>query len=194
MDATNKIIVVALGETCWEEKMAKFYNSESEIIEIGVCLLDPRRGTITRNKAILIKPEKSEVSPYCTRITTITQYLLDKRGILFKKACARLKSEYKTHQYIWASYGNHDFEALGDQCKEQNIDFPLSQNHIDVRELFKRKKKLRKRPLMHEALQILGLPLEGTYHRGVDDARNIAKILYWCISEKIMNEKRFWFL
>lgn len=30
---------------------------------------------------------------------------------------------------------------------------------------------------MSEALQILNIPLEGTHHRGVDDAKNIAKIL-----------------
>jgi inhibitor of KinA sporulation pathway (predicted exonuclease) len=29
---------------------------------------------------------------------------------------------------------------------------------------------------MAQALRLLGLPLEGTHHRGSDDARNIARI------------------
>jgi inhibitor of KinA sporulation pathway (predicted exonuclease) len=29
---------------------------------------------------------------------------------------------------------------------------------------------------MAEALKFLGLPLDGTHHRGIDDARNIARI------------------
>lgn len=37
---------------------------------------------------------------------------------------------------------------------------------------------------MKGALHILDLPLEGTHHRGVDDAKNIAKILYWCLKNK----------
>jgi len=37
---------------------------------------------------------------------------------------------------------------------------------------------------MKEALRILHIPLEGTHHRGIDDARNIAKIV-----KKIMADK-----
>ena len=33
---------------------------------------------------------------------------------------------------------------------------------------------------MARALQMVGLPLDGAHHRGLDDARNIAKLLPWC--------------
>lgn len=34
---------------------------------------------------------------------------------------------------------------------------------------------------MDEALRMAGLPLEGTHHRGVDDAWNIAALLAWLL-------------
>jgi len=34
---------------------------------------------------------------------------------------------------------------------------------------------------MSGALEMLNMPLEGTHHRGVDDAKNIAKILRWIL-------------
>lgn len=40
---------------------------------------------------------------------------------------------------------------------------------------------------MKGALDILNIGLEGTHHRGIDDAKNIAKILYWCLINKKEN-------
>lgn len=37
---------------------------------------------------------------------------------------------------------------------------------------------------MPEALDLLGLKLEGTHHRGIDDASNIAKILEILLEKK----------
>jgi inhibitor of KinA sporulation pathway (predicted exonuclease) len=34
---------------------------------------------------------------------------------------------------------------------------------------------------MARALQMVGLPLDGSHHRGLDDARNIAKLLPWSL-------------
>ena len=34
------------------------------------------------------------------------------------------------------------------------------------------------------ALQMCGLPIEGTHHRGIDDARNIARMLPWIVDPK----------
>jgi inhibitor of KinA sporulation pathway (predicted exonuclease) len=68
------------------------------------------------------------------------------------------------------------------QCRIHNIKFPLSQNHINVKTLFAEKKGLKRNTGMSGALQILSISLEGTHHRGIDDAKNIAKILNWCLN------------
>ncbi|WP_255373860.1 hypothetical protein [[Flexibacter] sp. ATCC 35208] len=33
---------------------------------------------------------------------------------------------------------------------------------------------------MQKALSMLKISLEGAHHRGMNDAKNIAKILHWC--------------
>lgn len=34
---------------------------------------------------------------------------------------------------------------------------------------------------MKEALRFMALPLEGRHHRGIDDARNIARLAMWIL-------------
>ncbi len=179
MKTTNTIIIIDLEATCWNGPIPE--GQVSEIIEIGICLLDTQTGSISKNEGILVKPERSKVSPFCRELTTITQELLDKEGISFEAACEMLRTQYSGHKYTWASYGQYDLNMMKRQCSYRGIEYPLSQNHINVKELFSKVKGLRKKVGMKGALGILEIPLEGTHHRGVDDAKNIAKILHWCI-------------
>jgi len=181
MKTTNTIIIIDLEATCWNGPVPK--GQIHEIIEIGICLLNTETAEISKNKGILIKPEWSEVSPFCTELTTITQELLDQEGISFTEACETLRTEYLGHHYTWASYGQYDLNMMKKQCSFRGIEYPLSQNHINVKELFAQTKSLRKKVGMKGALGILEIPLEGTHHRGVDDAKNIAKILNWCLTQ-----------
>ncbi|MCK8520158.1 exonuclease domain-containing protein [Aquimarina sp. D1M17] len=182
METTNTIIIIDLEATCWKGTIPE--GQVSEIIEIGICLLDRELGTISKNMGILIKPERSTVSKFCTELTTITQDMLDKDGITFSEACEFIRTEYNGHQNTWASYGQYDLNMLTKQSKYRGIEYPLGKQHINVKTLFSETKGLRKKVGMKGALGILGIPLEGTHHRGVDDARNIAKILDWTLQNK----------
>ncbi|WP_118974178.1 3'-5' exonuclease [Taibaiella koreensis] len=179
MTLTDKILVIDLEATCWEGEAPR--GQISEVIEIGTCLLDTRTGDISDNEALLIKPGRSTVSQFCTQLTTITGELLEQEGISFLAACKRLQH---LQQYTWASYGAYDLRMMRDQCARMQCPYPLSAQHINVKEWFSLQKGLKKKPGMKGALDLLGLPLMGTHHRGVDDARNIASILYWCLQQK----------
>lgn len=183
---TSEIIVVDLEATCWEGK--PYGNEVSEIIEIGICILNIKSGDIRQNQGILVQPTKSRISPFCTKLTTITPDLIQNEGISFKDACNLIRAEYNSYDYIWASYGDYDFNMFTKQCKLRNIDFPLSHKHINVKELFRQTKGLKKKLGMNGALETLKIPLEGTHHRGIDDAKNIAKILYWCLNQNNTND------
>ncbi|TPN86941.1 3'-5' exonuclease [Aquimarina algicola] len=181
MKTTDKIIIIDLEATCWNGPIPK--GQQNEIIEIGICVLDAQTGTVSDNRGILINPTRSKVSPFCTELTTITQELLDNEGVSFEEACQILVNEYSGYEYTWASYGQYDLNMMRKQCKERGVQYPLSTDHINVKELFYMTKGLRRKVGMKGALGILGVPLEGTHHRGVDDAKNIAKILYWCLQQ-----------
>lgn len=172
----DKIIVVDVEATCWNGNPPE--GMTSDIIEIGICLLDVHTGEITDNRGIIVTPSRSTVSDFCTELTTITPEMVETDGIGFQDALKILKSEYDSQSRIWASYGAYDLKQFQRQCNDLGVGFPFGPSHINVKSLFAVKHKLHHETGMAGALHLLGLPLEGTHHRGVDDARNIAKILY----------------
>ncbi|MDQ8012116.1 MAG: 3'-5' exonuclease [Flavobacterium nitrogenifigens] len=179
MKTTDKILIIDLEATCWQGAVPS--GQQNEIIEIGLAVLDTETGEISKNKGILIKPQRSNVSPFCTELTTITQDLLDKNGVSFEEAVDLLIDEYNPDLYTWASYGQYDLNMLKKQCKSFGIPYPMGEEHINVKEHFAEKFGLVKPTGMNGALALLNIPLEGTHHRGIDDAKNIAKILHWCL-------------
>lgn len=178
---SDKIIIIDLEATCWKGNPPA--NEQNEIIEIGLAVLDTSTGEITKNKGLLIKPQYSKVSAFCTELTTITQEQLDKDGISFEDAIFHIIDNYNPDMYTWASYGQYDINMLQRQCKLFDVPYPMGDDHINVKELFKEKYGLRKAKGMAGALSLLKFPLDGTHHRGVDDAKNIAKILNWCYNK-----------
>jgi inhibitor of KinA sporulation pathway (predicted exonuclease) len=169
----DKIIVIDIESTCWKENVSKNIN---EIIEIGICPIDTKSKKVLEPNSIMVKPTHSTVSEFCTSLTTLTQEDVDK-GVSFNDACSILINEYDTNKYVWASYGFYDRNQFEDQCERENVEYPFSNSHINVKILFALVNSLRRQVGMTDALKILNIPLKGTHHRGVDDAQNIAKIL-----------------
>ena len=176
MKTTDQILIIDLEATCWEAD-GNYQKQHSEIIEIGACILNRKTGMVTQNKGILVKPRYSEVSEFCTRLTSITSEMLDKHGISLADACEQLMDDFGSEDYTWASYGAYDKNMLKEQCKRFGILYPMSDHHLNVKVLFSEQQGLRKGIGMAGALKMLNKPLLGTHHRGVDDAKNIAIIL-----------------
>lgn len=172
----DKILVVDIEATCWNGPNPP--GMHNDIIEIGVCLLDVQTGEIIDIKGIIVKPERSNVSPFCTELTTITQEMVDSEGISFKDACNLLRKEYLSQSRAWASFGAYDQRQFVRQCGDMGVPYPFGPSHINVKTLFALKHRLAHEQGMAGALAMLDIPLEGTHHRGVDDAKNIAKIMY----------------
>ena len=178
----DQIIVIDIESTCWEDpQISNFWEDPqisnlSEIIEIGISPVSTKSGEILEGKDIIVKPEHSKVSEFCTKLTTLTQDDVDS-GISFKDACDILINECSSKKYIWASYGNYDKYQFYDQCERENIEYPFVKAHINVKLLFALRYSLKREVGMDRALKLLGLPLIGTHHRGGDDSRNIARIL-----------------
>lgn len=175
----DKIVVVDLEASCWRGHPPE--GQVSEIIEVGVCLLDIKTLEITKKRGLLVKPLMSEISSFCTELTTITQDLLDREGTTLKEACEILVGEYNSRKRVWASFGNYDRTMFEKDCRAHGVKYPFGKKHVNVKTWFALKEQLSGEKGMARALEHLSLPLEGTHHRGVDDAYNIAKILGHCI-------------
>lgn len=170
----DQILVIDIEATCWEGSPPP--GEKNEIIEIGICTLDVATGERLEKRSILVKPKRSKVSKFCTQLTTLTQEQVD-QGISFAEACSILKEEYGSQDRVWASYGDYDRQQFERQCQYRPNNYPFGTRHINVKTLFAIIYLLPREVGMAKALELLGTPLEGTHHRGVDDAWNIAGIL-----------------
>ena len=68
-------------------------------------------------------------------------------------------------------------QAVRANCGEFGIPYPFGPTHLNVKTLAAVAYGWSREVGMGEALKRMGLPLEGTHHRGGDDAWNIAAIL-----------------
>jgi inhibitor of KinA sporulation pathway (predicted exonuclease) len=182
METTDEIIIIDLEATCWQDD-GDYQKQRSEIIEIGVCKIDADSGERIASEGILVKPVNSEISPFCTRLTSITPTMVEQQGVSLSEACSILEKKYGSKQLTWASYGAYDKNMLKEQCAKFGVKYPLSGQHINVKVLFSDVYRLPKGIGMAGALKMLNMPLVGTHHRGVDDAKNIANILHHLLIE-----------
>ena len=185
-DNLEIVWVVDVECTCWETREEQ-NGSPNEIIEIGMCGLSVQTGEIVHPKSFVVKPRFTEVSPFCTQLTGWTQEEID-AGLDIEDALENIKKELPIKKDdIWFSCGEFDRKKLTGTApgslfwlyKIQRWDnpFDLLRTHFNIKTLFALKHKLFKEKDMAQMLQHLGLPLEGTHHRGLDDALNIAKIV-----------------
>jgi len=170
----DQILVVDVEATCWDGEPPP--GQESEIIEIGLCVLEAASGQRLHKESILVRPERSQVSAYCTQLTTLTQEQVD-RGLTFHAACLMLQKQYASKNQVWASYGDYDRRQFEQQCASFKINYPFGRTHINVKNFFALARGLREEVGMAKALELLQRPLEGVHHRAGDDAWNIAGIL-----------------
>lgn len=173
----DKLIVIDVESTCWEKGADD--GNYSEIIEIGICVVDLPSLELEDNECLLIKPQKSAVSDFCHNLTTITQEQLDSDGISLSQACSHLIKKYNSIQRTWSSWGDYDRRMFDRQCRlsEYDAQYPFGQTHLNAKSLFAMGRGLKREVGMAKALELLHLELTGTHHRAVDDARNIGTII-----------------
>jgi inhibitor of KinA sporulation pathway (predicted exonuclease) len=125
-----------------------------------------------------VRPVKEPVlSEFCTRLTSIQQRDVD-RAQTFPEVFSDFLAWLGPEEFSLCSWGAYDLSQFEVDCRRHSIPFPdsFSAHHLNLKRLFQERRGARKPGGMRQALSILGIPLEGQHHRGIDDARNIAKI------------------
>lgn len=174
----NKIICIDLESTCYENDVWP-EGEKQDIIEIGVAVLHTDNWKITDNRGILIRPTRSKVSEFCTKLTTLTYEKLRTEGSPnFEQGLKRFVNEYGPKNYPWASWGNWDRWAFSRQCDDLSLSYPFGSNHFNVKALWSCWKGGNTGiGYLGDVVRHEGLPDDGTPHRGDTDARWCAEIL-----------------
>jgi inhibitor of KinA sporulation pathway (predicted exonuclease) len=177
MDSTGAerlLNVVDVEATCWARNQPP--GAVSEIIEIGLTVVDLTTAERLARHRILVRPARSTVSEFCTELTGLTQHEVD-GGVSFAEACRLLAAEHHAGSRPWASWGDYDRNQFTRQCRDTRTPYPFGRHHTNAKAAFTEAYGLRKRPGMAQALEFAGRRLEGRHHRGEDDAWNIAGLV-----------------
>jgi inhibitor of KinA sporulation pathway (predicted exonuclease) len=164
--------VIDVEATCWDGTPPP--GQVNEIIEVGVCVVDlDARERVERDR-IMVRPARSSVSAFCTRLTGITAAEAG-AGLAFAEACERLRKVHHADSRPWASWGDYDRKQFQRQCNGPQR-YPFGSVHINAKAVFAEAYQSRRQG-MAGALGTAGLPLEGRHHNGADDAWNIAALV-----------------
>jgi len=180
-------LVVDLEATCWRGHPPT--GMHNEIIEIGISGVDYKTKEIKFKDTILVKPKYSEISAFCTELTSIDQALIDREGVSFEKACQILRDKYKSRDRIWLSWGEYDKNQVERDCKLKGVENPFGRTHFNLKPLFSFAFGIKQDLGVAGALSHLGLEFEGNAHRAIDDAYNTALILQHTFLPLLQNPK-----
>lgn len=173
------LIVTDLECTCDDsnKEQVAVPRDEMETIEIGAVAFDTESKQIIAEFQSYIKPIKHPIlTDFCKQLTTIKQEDIDKAKN-FRHVYPEFENFMKKFpNSVFACYGNFDFNQFKRECKDKNVRFNIKK-HINISEEVVKYFKLKKKTGVSGALRLLNLKFEGTPHRGIDDARNIAKIV-----------------
>jgi len=179
----NYYLVLDLEATCCDQ--GTIYREQMEIIEIGAVMVEPKNLTIIDEFQTFIKPVRHPIiTQFCKSLTSISQTQVD-LAPTYPEAIALLKKWLSGYSNgVFGSWGDYDRKQFQQDSNFHKVPFPIAYPHVNLKQLFTETQGLPKRYGMAKALQIVGLPLEGTHHRGIDDARNIAKLLPYILGQK----------
>ena len=176
------LLIVDLEATCWEAREHRA--EEMETIEIGAVLVEPGADAPARAFQAFVRPVRHPVlSRFCRELTSITQAEVD-AAERFPAALVRfLEWIGDPRAVLFASWGEYDARQLQRDCRLHGIAYPIGR-HWNLKRAVAR--ELGRKPAgMSTILAELGLALEGTHHRGLDDARNIARIVQVVLGERL---------
>jgi inhibitor of KinA sporulation pathway (predicted exonuclease) len=167
-------VVIDLEATCSRDETVP--KKEMEIIEIGAVAVDAELRCLDEFQAFVRPVRHPELTPFCRELTTITQADVDAAETLPAVARAMRNWVDQLGAGLWASWGMFDRMLFDRDFRYHCIPSPLPRTHINVRECFEATVATGPADFA-AALAQARLAFEGQPHRGIDDARNIARLL-----------------
>lgn len=177
------LLIIDLEATCWENQATPSGEHQSvhnmEIIEFG-CALAKRNGELLDSRSFLVRPTRfPQLSEFCTQLTGITQPMADDAPTypLASEALNQWLGK-PAEDFIWCSWGNYDRLHIEAQSEQAGVSpIVLNHPHLNLKRIWRRTTGQKKKNGLANALAFHDLAFEGSHHRGIDDARNIARLL-----------------
>ena len=177
-------LVIDLEATTSEDARA-FPKHEMETIEIGAVLVRASTSEVVDELQQFVRPIRHPILlPFCTKLKGIEQKTVD-AAPLFPEAFAELRTRMIANRdglVVWGSWGDYDAEQLRQDCVLHGMHYDMPP-HLNLKTALSAAQGWRKLGLS-QAVARCGLPLLGMAHRGIDDARNAARMLPWILGNR----------
>jgi inhibitor of KinA sporulation pathway (predicted exonuclease) len=171
----TKYLVIDVEATCDDKNAVP--RDQMEIIEFGAVLCDAETLKPLGEFQSFVRPVRHPtLTPFCRQLTGITQAQVDAAPKL-PDALAALTRELFGPGVVFCSWGNYDRNQIRQDCAYHRVPYPFGPDHINLKQQFSEARRLPRELGMAAALREVGLRLQGAHHRGIDDARNIARLL-----------------
>jgi inhibitor of KinA sporulation pathway (predicted exonuclease) len=168
-------MIVDLEATCSNDQTVP--RDEMEIIEIGAVMLSSITFESESEFQTFVRPVRHpQLTEFCTSLTGIVP--ADLAGApSFPQTLEKMKDWMSDFEdSIFCSWGAYDRNQFIRDCEFHQIAYPFDTGHLNLKEEVCR--ILSRKPMgIAEAILRLGMNFEGSPHRGLDDARNIARIV-----------------
>ena len=176
MNEPEFFLVVDFEATCSRDSVVP--RDEMEIIEIGAVRQSTRTFEIEAEYQAFVRPQRHPVlTDFCRELTTITQADVD-RAKTFPEIVLEVQDWLEgAGTFVFCSWGAYDRRQVEQDATYHKVNSPFGDEHVNVKARFAESIGARKPMGLGAALKRIGLDFEGTPHRGIDDARNIARIV-----------------
>jgi inhibitor of KinA sporulation pathway (predicted exonuclease) len=175
-------LVIDFEATCCDQGSVP--REQMEIIEIGAVMVDAHTLQAVDEFQSFIRPVRhTQLTAFCTELTSISQAEVE-AAPGFGEFTEQFKPWlYRYANFVFCSWGDYDLKQLRQDCAFHQLPNPISAPHWNVKRMFTEQQHLKKRPGLGPAIKLAGLTFSGTAHRGIDDARNIARLLPWIVGQ-----------
>lgn len=169
-------LVIDFEATCCDRGSVP--RTEMEIIEIGAVMADASNFEVIDDFQTFVRPARHpRLTSFCTKLTSIRQQDVDAAPAFTDAIRAFRTWLYRYSGFVFCSWGDYDRSQLLQDCRFHRVPYPIAAQHMNLKQLFVERQRLSKKPGLGEAVRLARLEFSGTAHRGIDDARNIARLL-----------------
>lgn len=168
-------LIIDFEATCGEKN--EIPKGENEIIEFAGILFDENYNVLFEF-CEFVKPKRHpNLTKFCSKLTSINQKDVE-NAKTFLDVLNDFKSQILNYDPLFLSWGSYDKKLLLNDCLYNKTEYPfLNDNHYNIKNYLFKHLGIKKEKGLHSTLRYLKLRFEGFPHRGIDDCRNILKIL-----------------
>lgn len=160
---------------------------DMEMIEIGAVMVCANTLKKIDEFSTFIKPVRfPQLSVFCTNLTSITQDDVDNATEYPEAITALVRWLEKFDNFLFCSWGNYDKQQFELESTFHNVPYPISAPHLNIKKQFSKSQRVRKRQGMAGALKLAHISIEGTHHRGIDDANNMVKLMPYVLGKEFI--------